>query len=412
MVTNLNLSRKIKSFVLQLILEVLDRPQDKLKFIHITGTNGKGSTAAMLSKILEDAGYKVGLYTSPHIRFVNERIQINSSPIPMLELRQLEQEVKSIYLRFGVTPTEGFSQTAIALKYFADNNVDIVVFESHIGGLYDPTNIIKNTEVAVLTDIDADHFDVLGDTIEDIATNKSYIIKENSSVVLYPSKHNSVIEIIKEKSIGHKLTISDFSALCIKKNDMNGLIVDYKNYKDINLPLLGEYQSKNLAVVIDTIEFLINKGYNISKDNIYNGIKNTKWPGRFEIRDNMVLDVAHNPQGLQVLLDSINYYLPNKKNIFVFGNYTNHDYKEMLRMIEESGAEFVYFLKGRLKREVNPEVLSENYSGEHMVCDSIDQVFKLLSNYDKDKYNIIITGSFPVVAMAKNIIERGIKRCI
>ena len=401
-----NISRQARVFTFQIILEYLNRPQDKLKFIHVAGTNGKGSVAATLNSILQEAGYKVGLYTSPHIQTVNERIQINSAPIPFTHMIQLENEIHEQYIKLGIKrPGKGYVQTGIALKYFAEEQVDIVIFESHIGGLYDPTNVIENTDLAIFTDIAIDHTDMLGETIEDISESKSFIIKNNSNVVLYTSKYPVANKIIKEKSIGHNFKETNFSKIKIKQNDFNGLVIDYKNYKDLKTPLLGDYQSNNLATVIEAIESLKEKGYNISNQAIYDGILKVNWPGRFEIYENYIFDVAHNPQGIKVLLDSLDFYFPNKKNIFVFNNYVDHDYTAMLDMIKNK-AEKIYFTTVGYSRELNLNDLSLIYKGNYETNPDIRFIINELQNYDKNKYNIIFTGSFPIVGEAMNILKR------
>ncbi len=323
------------------LLEELDNPQKKLKFIHIAGTNGKGSTSSMLRYILMEAGYTVGLFISPFIERFNERIQVGTDKILDSELATLTQEVKNAIdklLAKGLEhPTEFEIVTVIGFLYFIQRNCDIVVLEVGLGGRLDATNVIEAPEVSVITNIGFDHTVQLGDSLEEIATEKAGIIKNNCPVVLYDQKKNVekvFLEVVQFKKA--PLYKVDFSSIVLLEFNQFYQRFDYKNYKDIELSLLGDFQLNNCATVITTIEVLNEKGYNISKENIYEGLKKVKWLGRFEIFNTtpkVIIDGGHNRQGAEALANNVTAYFPNKKIIFVLGVMKDKDYIEMFSKI-------------------------------------------------------------------------------
>ncbi len=319
------------------LMELLGNPQKGMKFIHIGGTNGKGSTCAFLSSILVEAGYNVGLFTSPYIETYNERMQINNKNIPDDELCELVEYVRPYVDMMEDKPTEFELNTALSLLYYKKHAVDIVVFEVGLGGELDSTNVIDSPEVAVITAIGLDHTEYLGDTVEKIAETKSKIIKEGCSVVLYKQADN-ITQVIAERSreVGAKLYISEPDKVKAGGVSIDRQLFSYEGMGDMAMPLVGEYQLKNIAVVIKVVEALRERGWKISEGAVIRGIEKVKWPGRFEIISYdpiFIVDGAHNPHGMEAAVSSIKTLFKDEKVILIFGVMADKDYLNMLDMV-------------------------------------------------------------------------------
>jgi len=240
------------------LLEKMGNPQDRLKFIHIAGTNGKGSTAAMTASILRKAGYRTGLYTSPYIYRFHERIQLDGEQISDADLIEVTEYVKSFAESMAETPTEFELVCAIAFEYYKRKSADIVVLEVGMGGEFDATNVIKTPEVAVITNIGLDHTDYLGSTLEEIARTKAGIFKENGHAVIYRGTP-SVEKVFEDVCLARntKLRKADFEGLKLHCHDLFGQEFDCGERKNIRLPLLGDHQLHNAAVVLGVMDTLI-----------------------------------------------------------------------------------------------------------------------------------------------------------
>ena len=326
---------------MEAIMRKLGDPQDKLKFIHIAGTNGKGSTAAMLSAILRESGYKTGLYTSPALVDFNERMQINGTDVTddeLIELISLTREAALAIQAEGFElPSDYEFITALAFVWFERHGCDIVVLEVGLGGRLDMTNIIKAPEAAVICAIDFDHKNELGDTLAKIAYEKAGIIKHGCDVVQY-QQEKSADEVIKSKSIEMNAVLhtADFNKLEIITSDLSGQLINYKNEKNIFIPLLGCHQPKNTAVVLETVAVLRNKGYAITETSLRDGLRKTVWHARLELlsKDPIVLlDGGHNPHGVKALADSLAELFPDQKFVFVCGIISGKEYELMLSYI-------------------------------------------------------------------------------
>ena len=319
------------------LLEKLGNPQKKLKFIHIAGTNGKGSTASMTASILEKAGYRTGLFTSPYIYRFNERMQINGQQIHDETVISLTKKIRAIAETMEEPPTEFDFVTAMAMDYFAAQNCDMVVLEVGVGGALDSTNIIPAPEVAVITNIGLDHTDLLGDTVEKIAAVKAGIIKEGCRAVCYDSGASVsqvYAAICEEKHV--PLKIADFSALRSLSKGLEGQVFSYGKRENLFLPLLGAHQLHNAAVVLSVIDALLERGYSISEEAIRAGLETVSWPGRFHIvgRDPLfIIDGGHNPQCIEALVENIKDYLAGRKIIVLAGVLADKDYADMFRPV-------------------------------------------------------------------------------
>lgn len=317
----------------QELLAKMGNPEKTMKYVHITGTNGKGSTASMTASVLRKAGYRTGLYTSPYIWRFNERMNVDGEDISDEELAEITEWVKPLAETMADPPTEFELVTVIGFAYFARHNCDIVVLEVGMGGALDSTNVIPAPEVAVMTNIGLDHTEYLGNTLEAIAETKAGIIKPGCEAVLYPSTEaveQTVRSICKERNV--PFSMANFGAIVPKSKDFSGQTFSYGRYSDIRLPLLGNHQLCNCTVVLEVLEALRRKGWKISDENLYDGIRDTIWPGRFELlRRNpvFIVDGGHNPQCLEALADNVREYLAGQRIVGLTGVMADKDYTDM-----------------------------------------------------------------------------------
>ena len=347
--TRLGLERTVE------LLHRLGDPQNEVRFIHVTGSNGKGSTCAMLASILRQAGYKTGLYTSPYIQEFRERIQINGEYIPAEDLAELTELVRGHAEAMEDHPSQFELVTALAIEYFRRSRCDIVVLEVGMGGALDATNAIPAPEAAVITNVGLEHTEYLGSTLEAIATNKSGIIKPGCSAVCYDGEKvvtDVVRSVCAEKNV--PLTCVDFSQLRPIGQGQDGQRFTYRGV-EYSIPLLGRHQMYNTATVLDTVEALRQRGWKIPDKCVHIGLRLTVWPARFEVlrRDPLcILDGGHNPQCAQALTASLDELLPGRKAVFLMGILADKDYSQVIDMILPYAREF-YTLT-----PLNPRALS------------------------------------------------------
>lgn len=321
----------------QELLKKMGNPEKKLKFVHIAGTNGKGSTAAMTASILSKAGYRTGLYTSPYIYRFHERIQVDGVEISDEDLTEITEYVKPLADSMAQSPTEFELVCCIAFEYFYRKKCDIVVLEVGMGGAWDATNVIEVPEVAVITNIGLDHTEYLGDTVEKIAETKSGIFKPHGHAVVYRSTPS--VEAVYERVCAERdvtLRKADFDGLVLKAHTLEGQVFDCGSRKNLMLPLLGDHQLHNASVVLSIADTLIGEGWKISEQNIYDGIRDVRWPGRFDIvcrKPLFIIDGGHNPQCIEALVKNIRDYLAGKKVIALTGVLADKDYADMYKPV-------------------------------------------------------------------------------
>ena len=309
----------------------LDNPQKKLKFIHVAGTNGKGSFCAMLSSVLCEAGYKTGLFTSPYIKVFNERMAINGDMISDEELAYLTELVRPIADEMEEKPTEFELITAIAFEYFARNNCDYVVLECGLGGRLDSTNIIDTSVLSVITGIDFDHTAILGDTIEKIAYEKAGIIKSGTPC-LWCGENKDAYRVIANKAEerASPFYMVDHSLTKVNRFELDGTEFDFGNYKSMFIPLLGEYQPFNASNVLTAIDILRDLGVDIKDEHIRSGLKKVVWHARFEIISSsplVIADGGHNPEGVKSAVNSVKRYFKDEKLNIISGVMADKDTK-------------------------------------------------------------------------------------
>ena len=327
------------------LLEGLGHPERALKFIHVTGTNGKGSTCAMLASVLRAAGYRTGLYTSPYIFRFNERMQIDGEMISDEALCAVTEEVRPLADTMADHPSEFEMVTAIAFTWFARRHCDIVVCEVGMGGEFDATNVIPAPEAAVLCSIGLDHTQYLGGTVEEIAATKSGIIKSGCDAVLYPCAP-SVAEVAAARcrSCGAALHPVELSGLTPRSHDLTGQVFDFGGLRELHLPLLGRMQLYNAATALTVVETLRRRGWRISDEAVRQGLAQVRWPVRFEVlhrQPPVVLDGGHNPQCMAALAENVRDYLPHRPLTVLTGVMRDKDYRRMYEALLPYAARFV-----------------------------------------------------------------------
>ncbi len=398
------------------LLHRLGNPQDSLKFIHVGGTNGKGSFCSMLSSVLTENGYKTGLFTSPYIENFNERMMINGCEIPNGELAELTDKVAKIADTMNDPPTEFELICALAMLYFKQNGCDIVVLEVGLGGRLDATNIIKNPILSVVTGIALDHTAILGDTVEKIATEKAGIIKEGCPVLLgcataENDRENveSVIASTAEKQ-NSPFFKTDISKLSVKEFSVNGTVFDFDNYKDVKIPLIGLYQAQNASNVLSAIDILKKFGYNVDSDAIYTGLAKTKWKARFEkLSDKPLIffDGSHNPQGVTETVKSVKCYFGDTKPIIITGVMADKNYSVMTEKIAEIASK-VFTLTPDNPRSLSANELADVYTSLGVpshACESIQSAVEAAMRFAEE-------ADLPILALGSLYMYGDVKKAI
>ena len=341
------------------LLERLGRPQDRLKFVHVAGTNGKGSICTYLASILSAAGHRTGMFTSPYIERFEERIRVDGAMISPDELRDVtlavREHAEAMAEETGDHPTEFELMTAVALEHFVRCGCDIVVLEVGLGGRLDSTNVIDAPEACVIARIGLDHTALLGNTLAAIAGEKAGIIKEGSAVVSWPQEPEAMA-VIEHAAAEHgcELRMPDFAQLeegAIRWEDGASPFrpFSYKEWGDLRTGILGSYQPQNATVALEAVDVLRGRGWRIPDEAVRAGVAQTRWPGRFEIVEGgsspdgfaIVVDGGHNPQGAHALADSLAEVFLGRKPVFVIGVLEDKDYPRMLEDVLPLGSAFV-----------------------------------------------------------------------
>lgn len=327
------------------LCDKLGNPERKLSVIHVAGTNGKGSAVAMLSAILQEAGYRVGTYTSPHLERYNERFLINGQEISdeafAEEITLMKKLCGELAAEGKAVPTLFEIVTAAAFHYFVEQKVDILVLEVGLGGKYDATNIVPAPLLSLIMSVSIDHTDFLGNSIEKIALEKAGIIKKNCPVVLY-SQDEIVYNIMKDTAEENSATLycPEDAEISISSQTLEGTIFSVKtnsfSWQDLNLPLLGSYQIPNCITVLEACSVLRERGLSLPENAIRNGLKKARWAGRMEICGKeplVLLDGAHNTDGILQLANSVNAYFNETKVTLILGVLGDKEYHKMAEVI-------------------------------------------------------------------------------
>jgi len=344
------------------LCQALGHPEDKLRFVHVAGTNGKGSFCSMLDSVLRAAGYRVGLYTSPYILEFGERMRVDGKNIAPEVLAEITERVKPIADAMEDKPTEFELITAIAFEFFASAGVDVVILEAGLGGRLDSTNVIKDPLLSVITGIALDHTAILGDTVAAIAREKAGIIKDGAPV-LFGGEDDDAEAVIREVASerGSEFFNVDYAALAICNFSLSGSIFTYKNFHNAKIKLLGEYQPRNASIVIEAVNILRSRGLRIDDDAIYEGLSKAEWHARFEIlAENplVIFDGAHNPQGIESAVKSIESYFGKRKVFAITGVLADKDYQRIATSLARI-AERAYTMTPDNPRALSAEIWAE-----------------------------------------------------
>ena len=381
------------------LLSKLGNPQEKLKYIHIAGTNGKGSCAAMAAAVLKAAGYKTGLFTSPYLYSFNERMQINGKQIENDTLAEIATEVRAAADTADAHPTAFELMTAVALVWFARESCDIAVLEVGLGGRYDATNVIPCPEAAVIMNIGLDHTEILGDSIEKIAFEKSGIIKPGCDCIMYQQSDEAEAVVEKEcKALGAHFHKTDFSQLELEFDSLDGQAFSYKG-ENYAIPLLGEHQRRNAAVVIELAEVLCHKGWKIEQEDLEHGLYSVFWPARFEVLSDepyFVLDGGHNPQCAATVVSCLADYFPGTKHILLVGVLKDKDYEKLFSILNLAADAYVC-VTPESPRALPAKELAEHlqkYGKPVTACESIDEgVFTAIDLANEQEGMVCAAGS-------------------
>ncbi|MCI8617288.1 MAG: bifunctional folylpolyglutamate synthase/dihydrofolate synthase [Clostridia bacterium] len=390
-------------------MEEYNNFQENMKFIHIAGTNGKGSCTEMISNILVKQGYKVGKFMSPHLIEYNERISINGKFISNEEMSDLIEELEPKIKKYNDTRNVNITlfelETTMALLYFYRNNVDFVVLETGLGGLYDCTNIISKPLVSVITSIGYDHMHILGNTLPEIAYQKAGIIKENSNTVFFAQTQdvNEVfIETCNDKN--NELHLVNENDIKNYRYDKDFQYFDYKNFKDIKINLKGNKQIQNASICIECIKILNNIGYKVSEENIRKGLSTVIHKGRMEILNKeplIIFDGAHNEPAIENLQNTVQMYYKNMKKFYIVSVLKRKDYEKMLKLLlEDKNATFILTSGNDIERYASGEELYNvamkyKCEGQDVLIKTLDEAIKFAMNEKEDVVNFVV-GSFYV----------------
>lgn len=403
------------------ILVRLGNPQEKYKVIHVAGTNGKGSVCSMLSQILITAGYKTAEYTSPHLDIYNERFVINGKQISNDDFSKYMGIIKKYadeMEKDGVgRPTVFEHLTALGLLYFADNKVEYAVIEVGLGGRFDATNVVKNPVLSVIASISFDHTEFLGNTLEEIAFEKGGIIKKDCPVVLY-NQSKCVYDVIKRlcDERNSKLYYADDEEIDVISQTIDGTVLSVENkyfeYENIFLPLVGEYQIKNCALVLLAVYALRQNGTVISDDSIREGINSTRWNGRMEVlRKNplIVIDGAHNPDGIMMLAESVKKYFYGKRIVLLMGVLSDKEYEKMAEEIIPL-ADTVVITRPESERALSADmfkIVALKYCDNVYSLENIDDAYKFAVGITAMEDVLLCAGSLYLVGKLRKLIMGG-----
>ncbi len=394
------------------LCEKLSHPEDRLRFVHVAGTNGKGSICCMLAGVLKEAGYRVGLFTSPFVKEFKERIRVNGENIGNEELAEVTAYVKQFADTMADAPTEFELITAIAFAYFARRACDVVVLEVGMGGRLDSTNVIRTPSLSVITEISLDHTAMLGDTVEAIAREKAGIIKPGVPVV-FAGTDERAAAVIAEKAaeMGVSLYRPAYGTICTKEISIDGTVFTYEDRPPYRIGLAGTYQPRNAAAVICCTEVLRRNGYSIEESALRAGLSDARWAARFEVlsRDPVIVyDGGHNPGGVTVAFDSAAHCFPNEKYTVLTGVMADKEY-ETIAGIAAPGIARAYTVMPGVPRALDAEAYAAVYRSlgvDAVSCSSIDGGVRAAAEDARQNHRpLLIFGSLYMYADVAAAVE-------
>ncbi len=386
------------------LLGRLGDPQNELKFVHIAGSNGKGSTAAMLASVLSAAGLKTGLYTSPHLWQFNERFQVDGAPISEEDLVDITAQV----LEAAEDETEFELMTAIGMVHFLRSKCDIVVLETGLGGRLDSTNIIPSPEAAVITHIGLEHTEILGDTLDKIAQEKAGIIKQGCDVVLCEQGFDLYClfeEICKFRYSRLALTVKPE----VLSSGLEGQTFTYRGEGLYHIALLGEHQLQNAAVVLEAVRVLRRRGWEIPETAVVRGLEQARWPGRLELArrgPDVILDGGHNPQCMEALARALGELYPEKKLIFLTGVLADKDWSTMMGELLPLAKEFYTITPDSPRAMPAAELAAylEGQGAKATPCGSVREGLELALVFLPPEDVVCVTGSLYMIGEVRHLL--------
>lgn len=399
------------------LLKRLENPQDSLKFVHISGTNGKGSVLAYVSTVFKEAGYRTGRYISPTLFSYREKIQVNERFIGREDLARLTAKVKKAAEEMKNSgkgsPTIFEIETALAFLYFVEQKCDIVILETGLGGALDATNVITTSVMEVITSISMDHMEFLGDTLGKIALQKAGIIKPHTAVVSAMQETEAaevILDVCRKKECICNMVdpkqIEHISYGC------DGQSFSYKNWNNIKISLMGSYQIKNAALALEAIEALRELGYQLNDNAVYQGMKKAVWKGRFTIISKepfIIMDGAHNQAAAEELVRSLKLYYPGKKFYYIFGMFRDKDYHQVIRLTAPLAEYIITVETPENPRALSAEELKKAVAEVNPSVEAAGSlrmaVNQVMEQIDKDAV-IVIFGSLSFLGEAEMAVNR------
>lgn len=401
----------------QQLMNKIGNPEKKIKAVHVAGTNGKGTTCAFLSSVLIESGLKTGIYTSPHLETIHERIKINEDMISTADLvhytehiapyvREIEEERQEKMYSFEIL-------TAVAFLYFVEKECDIIVLETGMGGSFDATNTVVDPIVSIITSIGKDHMYKLGNTVEEITAHKAGIIKKNTPVIVYPMRDN-IMSVIENKVYEMKapMTLVDKQDMILKSQNVNEQTFDYKNLKDISMKMIGVHQLYNTALAIEGLIEVQKAGYPVSDQHIIQGIYKAKWAGRMEkVSDEPIvfIDGAHNVPGVRALAANIESLFPNESVTFFIGIMKDKEFMEMINLLEGKASK-MYILspdegQGFDPYKVTKDLRKSGYPAE--AKERIEDIVYYINHVAAKDEKVIVFGSLYLVGDLRKALDHS-----
>lgn len=396
----------------------LGNPQEQLKFVHIAGTNGKGSVLAYVSTVLQAAGYRVGRFISPAVKDFKEQFQVDGRMITQSGLCKYLELVRQAADGMAVEglphPTVFEVETAVSFLYFLDKKCDIVVQETGLGGTLDSTNVVTNTLAAVFTSISMDHMGVLGDSLEKIAAAKAGIIK-NRCYVISAKQQPEAMKVLRQSALLRKAKFftADVSRAKSVKYGLTKQSFSYDKYKNLEITMPGQFQIENAVVALETLAALVRQGYSIPDDKLRSGFLQAKWQGRFDIigkRPLFIADGAHNEDASIKLAENIRFHFTNRTIIYIMGMLKDKEYDKVIRNTYELAKHIITVTPPIADRAMHAYELAQavrEYHDSVTVADSVQEAVEmayLLAGQDKDCV-IIAFGSLSYLGELMNVVE-------
>ncbi len=387
-------SRKVGLHRIKALLEALGRPDKDLKFIHVAGTNGKGSVCAMLDAILRAAGLRTGLFTSPHLEKYNERMKVDGKDISDKEFAEVISKVRTAANTLDESPSEFEVLTAAGLQWFKKKKCDIVILEVGLGGEFDSTNVIEHKELAIITPIGFDHTAILGNTLGEIASAKAGIITKDCDVICSRQSREGLIandyplrEVVKSKmeilnvisakcmEMHAKLHIPDTFGFKLISKDIDGQVFKSRYYDEpLRLNFIGEYQLLNVLTVLEAVKVLNKKNIIISEKAVRKGLETVTWAARFEVLNRnpvFILDGAHNEHGIDAAVDALRWLFGDKKITYILGILSDKNIDAMLLKLYSNAKSFIT-LTPESSRALAGEKLAERLRGAGFTAVNFD----------------------------------------